>query len=772
MKAFFLGITVSFFFFIPFIIYDNGYFIYYGDFNVQEIPFYQLAHEAVKSGNIFWNFNTDLGCNFIGSYSFYMLGSPFFLLTLPFPNHVVPYLMGPLLILKFGCATSTAYLYLKRYVMDPELAILGSVLYAFSGFSIYNIFFNHFHEAIVVFPLLLYACDEFMYKKRRGIFALCVFFSATMNYYFFVNQVVFLIIYWFVRFFSGSWHITPKHFLYFVFEFFLGVTMSSFILLPALFSVVQNPRATNFLSGFSALLYSHEQRYLHIITSFFFPPDIPARPNLTPNSEAKWSSIAAWLPFFGMSGVISFLKFKHETWLRRLLIILFFMTMVPVLNSSFQLFNAAFYMRWLYTLTLMMSLATIKSIQDKKINLLNGTAWSLGIVITFSLALGFIPDQNKIGLIKYPDRFWAYVAVSSVGLILLLVILKHSDKHKTGTVKSLTALTSTFSILISIYMITLGKLCAPDSKDFIIPRCLNHQQEIFLPDLDSSRVDVYNGMDNQAMFFKMKTIQAFHSIVPGSIMEFYPTIGVKRDVASRPDTKVYGLRSFTSCKYLLSYQGNQKSFSPSIMPGWKYNSTQNGFDIWENKCYVPFGFTYKNYISEDDYFSVNQKDRHLTLLKAIVLDDETVARNSDILEHANPSSFSFTEQEYFKDCDERNELTCSNFRTNRYGFSCEADVKFDKDQLIFFSVPYEKGFHATVNSSDVKIEKVNIGFMAVRVPGGQKSVIEFKFITPGLIPGLILTSTSITIYLLYVFLIKKFDPKNKFRNRKVYKIKG
>ena len=27
----------------------------------------------------------------------------------------------------------------------------------FSGFSVYNIFFNHFHEAIVVFPLLLWA---------------------------------------------------------------------------------------------------------------------------------------------------------------------------------------------------------------------------------------------------------------------------------------------------------------------------------------------------------------------------------------------------------------------------------------------------------------------------------------------------------------------------------------------------------------------------------------------------------------------------------------
>ena len=54
----------------------------------------------------------------------------------------------------------------------PNTALLASLLYAFSGYSIYNIFFNHFHEAIIVFPLLLAALDEYMYTKRRGIFAL------------------------------------------------------------------------------------------------------------------------------------------------------------------------------------------------------------------------------------------------------------------------------------------------------------------------------------------------------------------------------------------------------------------------------------------------------------------------------------------------------------------------------------------------------------------------------------------------------------------------
>ena len=47
-----LGIFVAAAFFIPYIVYGEGYFLFYGDFNVQQVPFYQRAHELVRSGEI------------------------------------------------------------------------------------------------------------------------------------------------------------------------------------------------------------------------------------------------------------------------------------------------------------------------------------------------------------------------------------------------------------------------------------------------------------------------------------------------------------------------------------------------------------------------------------------------------------------------------------------------------------------------------------------------------------------------------------------------
>ena len=87
----------------------------------QQIPFYQMCHDMIRSGETGWNWYTDLGSNFIGSYAFYLMGSPFFWLTIPFPSDAVPYLLAPLMMLKLATAAVTSYGYLKRFVKNPGM---------------------------------------------------------------------------------------------------------------------------------------------------------------------------------------------------------------------------------------------------------------------------------------------------------------------------------------------------------------------------------------------------------------------------------------------------------------------------------------------------------------------------------------------------------------------------------------------------------------------------------------------------------------------------
>ena len=124
--------------FLPFQIVDGGFFHYAGDFNGQQIGFYHYMNGFVKGQgypdglasvngqrlptNTF-SWATDLGSGVMNAYSFYLYGSPFFWLSTLFPQSWIPYLMCPLLVLKFAVAGGGAYLYLRRYVRNLVLRL-------------------------------------------------------------------------------------------------------------------------------------------------------------------------------------------------------------------------------------------------------------------------------------------------------------------------------------------------------------------------------------------------------------------------------------------------------------------------------------------------------------------------------------------------------------------------------------------------------------------------------------------------------------------------
>ncbi|MDR3644564.1 MAG: YfhO family protein, partial [Clostridia bacterium] len=376
-ESFLFALIIALSFLLPYMIIDKGLFLFYGDYDVQQVPFYMLMHDSIRSGNIFWSWYTDLGSNFLGSYAFYNVGSPFFWLTLPLPDKLVPYCLGPLLCLKIATASLTSSAYISRFVKNKELAVLGGLLYAFSSFSVYNIFFNHFHEALAFFPLMLIALEELVVNDRKGMFALTVLLSALTNYFFFIEEVVFLVIYWIIRLFSGEWEVSFKKFLNVAFESVLGVGLSAVLFLPAMLQVMGNTRINTLLSGWNLLVYGWAQRLPDIIHSVFFPQDLPAFPNFFPDSGANWSSVAAWLPLFSMTGVIAFMAAKKGHWLKRIIVASFVIALIPGLNAMFVLMVDSYYGRWFFMPVLMMCTATIMALDDPEIDLMHGLKWTV-----------------------------------------------------------------------------------------------------------------------------------------------------------------------------------------------------------------------------------------------------------------------------------------------------------------------------------------------------------------------------------------------------------
>ncbi len=775
-KAFLLALVTACALFLPAIIAGKGYFLLVGDFNSQQVPFYMLAHKAVRAGNMGWSWLTDLGSNFITSYTFYLLGSPFFWLTIPFPDAWVPYMMGPLLILKCSLCALFAYFYLRNYVKKEGYAILGAMMYAFCGYSIYNIFFNHFHDVMVFFPLLLLAVDELMDRGRHGMVAVMVGLCALVNYFFFFGEVVFVILYYFIRIFLRGYRPSFKSFLLLALEAVIGLCISGVLVLPSVLAILQNQRLDNPLSGTNLWAFG-KGRFLTILCSYFFLPEFTSKQIYIDGAGTRWSSLTAYLPVFGLSGVFAFFRTRRDNWLKTLILVLMVMSIVPIFNSAFVALNASYYARWFYMLVLMLILATVQALEEgSSFDLRKGSFWVLGITLGLALLILFTPNYTNgelsgRGLYNEEQKIFFFFLLFLTLLLwavshFLLSERRHGDKLFLR--ESLIAVLL-FAVFFGNFYIFWGKSLAYSSSSYLIPDAIRGEDDITIPDKDEViRIDSDNSLSNIGMFWNIPNIHCFHSIVPASIVEFYEFIGEERSVSSKIPESQYALRSFLSVHWYFDRIGISDSFgsttNPSaetLMPGYRYYDTMAGYAVWENEYCIPLGFVYDEYITEKTLNQVSRSKYVSAMLKGVLLSDEQAARYADILTELQSLKGNVTQDDYFEDCLKRAQKTVTDLSVSNKGFSCRS--AFTEDELVFFSVPWEEGWSAEVNGKPVDIEKVNVGFMAIRVPAGEAEIV-FRYRTPGLREGALFTGAGLLLlglYLLICGLIRRGQQKKR-----------
>ena len=756
------------------VVYQNGgIFTYYGDYNCQQICFYMHAHEMVKSGALGWDWVTDLGANFIGSYSFYLLFSPFFWLTLPFPTQAVPYLMAPLFVLKFCTAAFTSYFYFARFVKDKRFALIGGLLYAFSGYCIYNVFFNHFLDVVAFFPLILIGLEQLLTEDKHGPFLLAVALNAIVNYWFFIGEVVFVVLYFFLRITDPKLENRMKKFLFVALESVLGLMLSAFAVLPSVLAILSNPRtgADNLLNGWSLWLYYSEQRIPAIIASFFFPPDLPSKQNMFTGQGAQWASMAGWLPLFGMTGAIAYVRSRKKSWLAKVIIACIVFAFVPVLNSLFVLLNNSYYDRWFYMFELVLVLATVKALEscsesnpgEDAIDYGKGLIPSFVIVILLTVILMLTPVNYsdtgwQIGLVY--DNSWFLMSASFAVICLILSAVLWYLRKKPYFRSVLVILTTVICALYGFSYIRFGYDSSCDHRE-IIDDAVGLYGKMELPDEEGDnfvRADFYECFDNMGLYWNIPSLHCFHSIVPSSIMEFYPMVDVTRDVSSKPDFDYYGLRALLSVRYL--YADSRETLPDDVLcRGFSYYDTVNNYNIYVNDNFIPMGFTFDHYISQDEWEEVPVDQRDKVLVSALVLTNSQIHRYNSCLSHLPGGADQYMSYRAFERyATARQNSSGVYFHTTDNGF--ESLIYLPEDNLVFYSVPYDEGWKAYVNGKETAIEKVDIGFMAVYAEAGTNEIV-FVYETPGLKIGLLISLTSLLLTVLYILYFVK-----KTKNRK------
>ncbi|HAH89115.1 MAG TPA: hypothetical protein DCL93_03305 [Faecalibacterium sp.] len=750
-------------FFLPFYILDGGFFHYAGDFNSQQISFYRYMNGFVKGAgypdsafagaphNTF-SWATDLGSGVMNAYSFYLYGSPFFWLSVLLPQSWLPYMMVPLLVLKFGVAGGGAYLYLRRYVKNANYAVLGACLYALSGFAVYNVFFNHFVDVVALFPYLLWALDEAIYEDRHGLFAFWVAVNLLNNYFFFVGQVIFLCIYFVCKLTAKDFRLTGRKFGHLLWESVLGVAMGCLLLFPAVLSLLQNPRTIDLSSGWGFLTYAKVQQYLAILLSWILPPDSPYLTSVWSEGVIKWTSMTAYLPLCSLAGAMAYWRSRKADSKKRIVAVCAVCALVPVLNSAFYALNSSYYARWYYMPTLILAAMTVNALEDPDIDL-DAPARGISWIMLAALVFAVVPVQDdttgtwSFGVLKNPGQFFTVLGFGLLGLMLyryLCGVWRQDSRF----VQRMTAAVLVFACAFTMVHIGIGKFGQWHTDSDLVEQDTNALLlKNALPEGDY-RIDTYKIHDNIGMWLDKSCLQYFGSTAAPSILSFYPGLGVKRDVRSEPEITNYALRGLLSVEYLITTPEKRESFEDEADEGWTYLADVDGYALYHNDNYVPMGFTYDYYVTEATYEASIKTLRSNLLLRALVLEDEDVEKYSSYLTELPDALLDDLHYDsYTQDCADRRAHSCSVFQMNNAGF--HAEITMDKPNLVFFSVPYDDGFTAYVNGEKTDILRVDEGLMAVLCQPGASSI-DFVYQAAGLSASRVVTAVAIPVWVVYV----------------------
>ena len=795
--AFFLNLAAGIFSFAWTIIAQRGLFSLAGDFDVQQIPFAMYANDAIKSGNVIWDWSLDLGSNFIGGMSFYILGNPSFWVSLLFPSRYFMYIVGWLYVLKYAFAGLTSFAWIRRHVSDESSAVVASLMYAFSGYMAEDLLFYHFHDVVALFPLLLLGFDLLMQEGKRGPFLFAVLFNAIVNYYFLVGDVIFLAAYYVLRYFVPEGKKSLKGLFQGLFEAVLGCMLGLWLLLPSFFFVIQNPRVKMDYHGSNSLVFGAE-RYLYILKGLLFPGEVMSDQSAV--IAHNFASCSAYIPMVGLVLVIAWLELMkgRKHWMKRMLLFCLVTACVPILNAAFSLF-AGLYHRWYYMPTLLFALCgamvlerkdredqirtrraehaanaaelrlrrdaedrgeeipeeTLRSARREKSRevlmetLPSERAVRKGAVIWGCIALAFIFfllfvkwSDSEPSKIYHIEEFTVWSCVCLLGILLTwLFLVRLRSRWKTVFVLSLYFF-AIFTMGAAVFLYQTAH--AEDAR--------HHYDRLLTSGQISCLKDEYRVNSNEnpeTLTHGFMASGNFCSTVSGSIFRFYEALGLKRDVRS-PDPPE-GLAELVSARYTFEEEAREEGEPVQAVEG-----TWHSYYVYEDPSVAPIGFTYDTYMTYSDFLDTNKDNRAILMLKTLVIPDEKEEVVSRVLRRYSAKEDGSANKEHLSRISASHlEEAAEDVSRTTDSYSCT--IRAASDSYAFFSIPNDSGWKASVNGEEQEILDI-CGFMAVPVSAGENRIV-FTYTVPGLAAGILGTLAGALITAVYLVLSRKMKKR-------------
>lgn len=531
-----------------------------GDFTQQQIQFYLNGYDDwwrfFKTGHFpLWDTNTFLGVNNIGSNSFYYALNPFFLPILLFPRSFVMQGMSILMITKFVLAALTMRYYLKYLNVTENTSRIFGLIYAFSGWNVYYLWFNHFMEVAVMFPLVFLGIEKIFKEKQPYFLILSLGVMGLANYFFLVTTCMVGVLYAGFRFFQlwskfDGAKTRLKIIGLGIFGFAFGILLSGIAFFPGLSVALNSDRVTNatyfdsiklayakrdwgllikYITNWEMQNSTFDYKKYYPLISFLFPTISDRSVTLLNKSsyDNTISSLFAYTPviLFFIPSLINSAK-KREVGPFIALGFFLFALFTPVFYSIFHGFSKE-YGRW--QLFPLFSLITYVAISYDKRSEFKRWYFDVSFIVVLIL-MGFTFNwaynyQSKNSFTYLYER--EYVAYFQF-IMVFIVYLVYRYTYKADKNKEI------ITLIVGVEAVVMGTLTMTfhgtiSYKYDVLNGQVNlrRDEEVVkrIKALDGSYYRVYStsarkGRDNLPMALDYNGVTAFHSLYNFELMDF------------------------------------------------------------------------------------------------------------------------------------------------------------------------------------------------------------------------------------------------------------
>jgi len=233
-----------------------------------------------------------------------------------------------------------------------------------------------------------------------------------------------------------------------------------------------------------------------------------------------------------------------------------------------------------------------------------------------------------------------------------------------------------------------------------------------------------------------KGLNAYNSSNQPSYLEFLRQMELQNNIRNLHLGQIdgfgprYELMTLVGVKYYLS----RKEHSP--FPGYRFEKAFGNVRLYRNQHALPLAFTYHSYVNESDFARLTPKVKDALLLQAFVR-HQGMPAPSGTRRLTGPTASTYAEDVA--------KLQQESLQISDYGEDfITGTVILDTPGLLFFSIPYDPGWHLKVDAKPVILQRVNFGFLGAVLAKGTHDL-NLTYTPPFLIPGLWVSLCSLLI---------------------------